>query len=57
MRSRLLVGLLLLVFGLPFGLLGLLALAPGWHFPQALPPAYSLLAAPSVRQAHAGRGQ
>jgi putative spermidine/putrescine transport system permease protein len=44
MRSRLLIGLLVLVFGLPFGLLGLLALAQGWRFPQALPPAYSLAA-------------
>lgn len=42
MRSRLLIFLLLLLFVLPFGLLGLLAVGEQWRFPAPLPPAYSL---------------
>jgi putative spermidine/putrescine transport system permease protein len=42
MRSRLLTVGLAGLFGLPFGLLALLALAPAWRFPAVLPPAYSL---------------
>ncbi|RSK41246.1 ABC transporter permease [Hymenobacter perfusus] len=42
MRSYLLIVLLLLLFVLPFGLLGLLAVGEQWRFPAALPPAYSL---------------
>lgn len=42
MRSRIIVFCLLLLFALPFGLLGLLAVGEGWRFPAALPPAYSL---------------
>ena len=44
MRSRILILFLLLLFLLPFGLLGLLAVGEGWRFPAALPPAYSLAA-------------
>ena len=41
MRSKLLIVVLAILFGLPFALLGLLAVAQGWHFPAVLPPAYS----------------
>ncbi|NVO32698.1 ABC transporter permease subunit [Hymenobacter lapidiphilus] len=42
MRSRLLITVLLILFVLPFGLLGLLAVGEEWRFPEVLPPAYSL---------------
>lgn len=42
MRSKLLTTILVLLFALPFGLLGLLAVGEGWRFPEALPPTYSL---------------
>ena len=42
MRSKLLAMLLGLLFALPFLLLALLAVAPGWRFPAVLPAAYSL---------------
>jgi putative spermidine/putrescine transport system permease protein len=42
MRSRLLILFLVLLFALPFGLLGLLAVGENWRFPSALPPGYSL---------------
>lgn len=42
MRSKLFVAALVVLFGLPFGLLVLLAVAQAWRFPAALPPAYSL---------------
>ncbi|WP_223650818.1 ABC transporter permease [Hymenobacter psoromatis] len=41
-RSKLLATALVLLFALPFGLLVLLAVAPAWRFPAALPPTYSL---------------
>jgi putative spermidine/putrescine transport system permease protein len=44
MRSRLLTISLAFLFALPFGLLGLLAVAPAWRFPAVLPAAYSLRA-------------
>ncbi|WP_254245127.1 hypothetical protein [Hymenobacter sp. BRD67] len=44
MRTRLLVIFFACLFTLPFGLLGLLAVGENWHFPEALPPAYSLQA-------------
>lgn len=44
MRSKLLTTLLVVLFALPFGLLALLAVAPAWRFPAALPAAYSLRA-------------
>ena len=42
MRFKLLTAFLLILFALPFALLGLLAVGEGWRFPEALPPAYSL---------------
>ncbi|WP_210513821.1 ABC transporter permease [Hymenobacter terricola] len=42
MRSKLLTTLLGGLFALPFGLLALLAVAPGWRFPAVLPAEYSL---------------
>ena len=44
MRSKLLTAGLVLLFGLPFGLLALLAVAPAWRFPAMLPAVYSLAA-------------
>ena len=48
MRSKLLVVALIVLFGLPFGLLGLLAVGENWRFPAALPPTYSLAALRSL---------
>lgn len=48
MRSKLLVGTLAVLFGLPFMLLVLLTVGEDWRFPAALPPAYSLAAVRSL---------
>ncbi|WP_046245786.1 ABC transporter permease [Hymenobacter terrenus] len=48
MRSRLLTLFLALLFGLPFVLLGLLAVGEDWRFPAALPMRYSLAAVRSL---------
>jgi len=42
MRSRLLTLSFVLLFALPFALLGLLAVGQNWRFPAVLPPGYSL---------------
>lgn len=41
MRPKILTIGLAILFGLPFGLLGLLAVGENWRFPAALPPGYS----------------
>ncbi|MBO2013024.1 ABC transporter permease [Hymenobacter negativus] len=47
-RAVFLAAALILLFGLPFVLLGLLAVGENWRFPQAMPPAYSLDAVRSL---------
>ena len=42
MRTKLLTFFLVLLFALPFALLGLLAVGENWRFPAVLPPGYSL---------------
>lgn len=57
MRSNpLLTSLLILLFGLPFVLLTLLALGQYWRFPAVLPPTYALDALSRIFSADSGLG-